>query len=285
MNERTAVITGAAGGLGQAIARHLLAAGFRIIPVTRDQHSAQTALRNLLPHDRLTTAPAFSADLLDLDGIHALADRLHSTVDRIDVLVNNAGAAFAAYGETSAGAERTHAVNHLAPFLLTHLLLDRKLLGSDARIINISTDLIRRGRVSDDDPDVLGTSWRDRYRQTTVYATSKLISMLATFELATRLPPGMSAYSASPGIVRTSFTAKAGGVMRLTSAVASLLAAPPSKAAQTPVSLATTVPAPTPNGGYFARSTATPPAGIARNAHLAAEIYRRTAEALAITVR
>lgn len=280
MRTRTAVVTGAAGGLGRATARHLLDAGFTVVAVTRDARSAEATLRDLRTGGR--TLHALHADLVRRDDVTALAGRLRDTVDGVDVLINNAGAAFPAYAETTDGAERTHALNHLAPFHLTHLLLAGGLLTPDARVIAVSSDLATRGRLDPGDPDVVGTSWRDRFSQLTVYGTAKLAGLLATAALATRLPAGMHAYSANPGVVRTGFHAKAGGLLKVVSAVGGMFAAPPEKAAATPVRLATAVAPPEPNGGFFVKGAAATPPEPARDPALAAEVYERTARVLGL---
>ncbi|MGW4941869.1 SDR family NAD(P)-dependent oxidoreductase [Actinoplanes sp. NPDC004185] len=282
MTTRTAVVTGAAGGLGRATARYLLAAEFDIIAVTRDADSALAVRQALAPDAHGRTVHALHADLTDRDDVRTLAARLRESVEHVDVLINNAGAAFPRYAETADGVERTHALNHLAPFQLTHLLLADGLFAADARIITISSDLVTRGRLDADDPDVTGVSWRDQFSQLAVYGTAKLAGVLATVALADRLPAGLAAYSANPGVIRTGFNAKSGGLLKAVSAVAGLLAQTPDKAARTPVLLATATTPPAPNGGFFAkRASATPPPP-ARDAELAAAVYERTARVLGI---
>ena len=278
---RTAVITGAAGGLGMAVARQLLAAGVRVVVLTRDEASARTAT------DALRQAPggdlvagSHHGSLLVRDDVRALAEELTARGEPIDVLVNNAGAAFPAYAETPDGGERTHVVNHHAPFLLTHLLLAQGVLAPGARIVNVSSDLEKRGKLDRDTPDVLGTSWRDRFGQMPVYGTAKLLSLLATSELARRLPEGMSAYSASPGVVRTGFNSNAGGLLKAFGKVAGLFSSTPDEGARTPVYLATSTYPPGPSGGFFAKAAPATPSDLARDTALAAEVYRRTAEEL-----
>ncbi|WP_413756156.1 SDR family NAD(P)-dependent oxidoreductase [Streptomyces sp. MMBL 11-3] len=283
MNTPIAVVTGAAGGLGQATARQLLAAGFDVVAVTRDAASARETLRILEAPARGRTVHALHADLVDRADVRALAGRLRESVGRVDVLVNNAGAAFAHYAETADGTERTHALNHLAPFHLTHLLLADGLFAPGARIVNISSDLVTRGRVDAGDPDVTGLSWRERFSQITVYGTAKLTGLLATTALAARLPAGMHAYSASPGVVRTGFHHKSGGLLKAAAAVGSLFAQTPQKAARTPVLLATAPAAPAPNGGFFAKGAPATAPAPARDAALAAEVYERTARTLGLT--
>ncbi|MCS7483032.1 SDR family NAD(P)-dependent oxidoreductase [Umezawaea endophytica] len=280
---RTAVITGAAGGLGTAVARQLLGAGVRVVVLTRDAASARTATEGLrrVPGGELL-AGSHHGSLLVRDDVRALAEELAARGEPVDVLVNNAGAAFPGYAETPDGAERTHAVNHHAPFLLTHLLLSQGVLAPGARIVNVSSDLEKRGRLDREHLDVLGTSWRDRFGQMPVYGTAKLLNVLATAELARRLPEGMSAYSASPGVVRTGFTSNAGGGMKAFGKLAGLFSSTPDEGARTPVHLAVSTSPPRPNGGYFAKAAPATPSEQARDAVLAAKVYRRTAEEVGV---
>ncbi|MFG1609529.1 SDR family NAD(P)-dependent oxidoreductase [Actinoplanes sp. NPDC049265] len=283
MHTRTAVITGAAGGLGRELARQLLGAGFEVIAVTRDPRSAEAVQQSLKAAAPGRTVRALHADLVDRADVGTLASRLRDVAGRVDVLINNAGAAFASYAETTDGVERAHALNHLAPFQLTHLLLADGLLAPDARVINISTDLIGRGRLDSADPDVTGVSWRDHYSQMTVYGTAKLASLLATTELAARMPVGITAYSATPGVIRSSFHTKAGGMLKLASSVGGLFAQTPEKAARTPMLIASAAKAPAPNGGFFAKGAAATPPRTAQDRALAARVYERTASILALT--
>nr|WP_221374043.1 SDR family NAD(P)-dependent oxidoreductase [Actinoplanes polyasparticus] len=262
---KTAVVTGAAGGLGRALVTQLVDAGFEVVAVTRRETTAYGV-------------HALHADLLVRDEIDALSARVRDTVPHVDVLINNAGAAFPHYAETPDGAERTHALNHLAPFQLTHRLLANGSLAPGARIITIASDLISRGRLDAGHPDVTGTSWRTNFSQLTVYGTAKLAAVLATSALADRLPEGMTTYSANPGVIRTGFNAKAGGLLRLVSAVANLFAAAPEKAARTPVRLATAATRPGPSG-----SLVSPGKSVDVNFALADEVYEHTARALGLT--
>lgn len=276
MSKRTVVVTGAAGGLGRAMARQLLAEGFDVVAVARDERSAAATRAALGDHDGLRTA---HADLVDRAAVRALASELTGTVH---VLINNAGAAFPRYAETADGAERTHALNHLAPFHLTHLLLAEGRFAADARIVTISSNMVTRGRVDPAAPDVTGVSWRDRFSQLTVYGTAKLHSLLATTALAARLPAGMSAYSANPGVIRSGFNASAGGLLGALAPISGLFLPRPETAAVTPLALVTAASPPQPNGGYFAKGRPAAPPASAGDAALTAAVYERTAEVLGI---
>ncbi|MGW7600492.1 SDR family NAD(P)-dependent oxidoreductase [Streptomyces antimycoticus] len=286
MSSTTTVITGGASGLGLVTAHHLVKAGHSVILVGRDAARTQAAadhVRTLSPVGDDTPAPrTYAADLGQWSQVRGLAAKLAADAVSVDVLVNNAGAAFPRYEQTVDGIERTYAINHHAPFLLTHALFAEGALAPEARIINLSTFVEKRGRLDDTDPDVAGTSWHSRfYNQINVYATSKLLSLLATREIARRLPDGMSIYNANPGMVKgTAINSNAGGLMRLTAPLFRPFATTPDEGVQTPVWLATASPAPQPNGGFFSRSQPDTPSPLAQDDDLARIVYDKTAALL-----
>ncbi|MGP4048463.1 SDR family NAD(P)-dependent oxidoreductase [Streptomyces sp. 2A115] len=281
MGIKTAVITGGAGGLGLVTARRLLQEGLDVVLVGRDEARTAAAAKSLRAHGRNDAgAPrTYTADLSQWGQVRVLAAKLTADAVRVDVLVNNAGAAFPRYGQTEDGVERAHAVNHHAPFLLTHALLAAGAFTADARIVNLSTFVEKRGRLDPADPDVSGTSWRDRfYSQLHVYGTSKLLSLLATSELARRLPDGIQIYSANPGMVKgTGMSTNAGGLMRLTAPLFRPFSITPDEGVQTVLWLATASPAPRPAGGFFSDSRPATPSQLAQDAALARAVYVRTA--------
>ncbi|MFF3243783.1 SDR family NAD(P)-dependent oxidoreductase [Streptomyces sp. NPDC002870] len=290
MSPRTIVITGGAGGLGLVAARHLVQAGTNVVLAGRDAvrtAAAADGLRDLAPAGTDAVPPrVYAADLSQWAQVRDLAAKLADDGVRVDVLVNNAGAVFPRYGQTPDGVERTYAVNHHAPFLLTHALLAAGAFTADARIINLSTFVEKRGRLDATDPDVSGTSWRHRfYSQLHVYGTSKLLGLLATTELARRLPDGLRIYSANPGMVKnTGINTNAGGLMRLTAPLFRPFSITPDQGVQTTLWLATASPAPQPSGGFFTKSQPTTPSRLAQDTALARTVYERTASLLGIEV-
>ncbi|MFC4334329.1 SDR family NAD(P)-dependent oxidoreductase [Salininema proteolyticum] len=281
MNGTTTVITGGASGLGLAMAHQLAEAGHRIVLIGRDPTRTREAAERLHTSAPVTT---YSCDLEQRSQVRALAAELAAGSHPVDNLINNAGAAFPRYERTTDGAERTYALNHHAPFLLTHALLATGTLTPQARIINMSSFVEKRGKLDPADPDVDGTSWSNRfYHQINVYATSKLLGLLATRALAHRLPHGMSAYNANPGMVKgTAMNRNAGGVMRLTAPLLRPFATTPDQGVQTPVQLATAPTPPQPSGGFFTKSNPDTPSLQARNDTLAATVYTKTAALLDI---
>jgi len=196
MDRRTVVITGASDGIGAAAARQLAASGESVVLAGRS--AAKTAVAAGIG------APYHVADYAELGQVRRLAGELAAAYPRIDVLANNAGGIMGAREETVDGFERTLQVNHLAPFLLTGLLMPT-LIASSARVIQTASIAAQRfGRLDLDD---LGN--RRRYSPNTAYGDAKLANILFTRELHRRYAPqGISAVAFHPGVVATSFASE-----------------------------------------------------------------------------
>ncbi|WP_399896408.1 SDR family NAD(P)-dependent oxidoreductase [Streptomyces sp. BBFR51] len=285
---RTAVVTGGAGGLGLVTARHLVEEGMDVVLVGRDRARTAAAVEAVYGPARrgAPTAPGrvYTADLSRWSQVRHLASELAADGVRVDVLINNAGAAYPRYEQTPDGVERTHAINHVAPFLLTHTLLAAGAFAEHARIVNIASSVARRGGLDPREPDVTGTSRGGRrYSQLHVYGTSKLVGLLATMELARRLPVGMRAYNADPGMVKNGFNTNSGGLMRLTGPLFRPFAITPDEGVRPACSLATARTAPEPNGGYFTGAgPVAPPSRLSREPALARGVYEATASLLGV---
>ncbi|MFS0911222.1 SDR family NAD(P)-dependent oxidoreductase [Microbacterium sp. 179-I 3D2 NHS] len=203
---RTVVITGASDGIGAAAARQLAGSGHRLLLVGRSVEKTAAIARE-------TGAEHFTADFARLDEVRALATRIAETVgdQGIDVLANNAGGIFGDRTPTADGFEKTIQVNHLAPFLLTNLLLPQ-LLQADAAVVNTSSVGHRLfGRIDVDDLDN-----RRRYSANKAYGDAKLANILFTKSLHAKFhAQGLSAVAFHPGVVRTNFAAETSSVMRL----------------------------------------------------------------------
>ncbi|MCR6688742.1 SDR family NAD(P)-dependent oxidoreductase [Cellulomonas sp.] len=197
MTARTVVLTGASDGVGAAAARLLAAAGERVVLVGRSPAKTRALADEL-------GAPAHVADFAELAQVRRLADELREAYPRIDVLANNAGGIMGARHVTADGFEATFQVNHLAPFLLTHLLLPR-LLESHAVVVQTSSVAARRfGHLDLDD-----LQNERRYTPNAAYGDAKLANILFTAELQRRHggPDGLAAVAFHPGMIATSFAA------------------------------------------------------------------------------
>ena len=203
MSERTIVITGASDGIGAAAARALSQTGDRVVIVGRSPQKT-AAIAAELGADHLV------ADFTRLTEVRALAADLLQRYPRIDVLANNAGGIMGARELTVDGHEKTIQVNHLAPFLLTTLLMDR-LAESRASVINTSSAANRFGHLNLDD---LGNE--RKYSPNKAYGDAKLANILFTRELHRRYSGrGIVTAAFHPGVVATSFSTGSTSIMRL----------------------------------------------------------------------
>jgi NAD(P)-dependent dehydrogenase (short-subunit alcohol dehydrogenase family) len=212
----------------------------------------------------------YAADLSRMDEVRDLAGQLRKTFPRIDVLANNAGAMFSTRRTTPDGFEQTFALNHLSPFLLTTLLVDRLAGGL---VVTTSRDAHRGGRLDLTDLQVE----RDRFLAFSVYGTSKLCNVLFTRELQRRHPE-LTAVRFHPGVIRTGFGKNDGLLMRMSLTLLGPFLKSPEAGAQTLVRLASAPPDPRLGGCYLEKGRPVEPSTQARDDTLAALLWDRSAE-------
>lgn len=195
---RSALVTGASSGLGKAVARALAAGGDRVLLHARSAERGEAVRRELIASTGSPAIELLVADLAPQAEVRRLAAQVSERTERLDLLVNNAGTAFREPGLTVDGVERTLAVNHLAPFLLTNLLLPRLRAAAPARIVNVGTRI-------DTAMDFADLNFaRRRYRMMAAYAQSKLGNIHFTRALARRLAgSGVSVNCVFPGVFRS----------------------------------------------------------------------------------
>ncbi|WP_426766225.1 SDR family NAD(P)-dependent oxidoreductase [Pseudarthrobacter sp. 1G09] len=195
MTQRTIVITGASDGIGAAAARTLAKGGDRVVVVGRSAEKTRALAKEI-------DADYFVTDFADLAQVRTLAAQLKSDYPRIDVLANNAGGIMGKRTLTVDGNEATFQVNHLAPFLLTTLLMDT-LAASDAKVINTSSAANGFGKL-----DLFDLAAEHSYSVNRAYGTGKLANILFTSELHRRFHErGITTAAFHPGVVRTNFAA------------------------------------------------------------------------------
>jgi NAD(P)-dependent dehydrogenase (short-subunit alcohol dehydrogenase family) len=181
MSGKTVLITGATSGLGLATALLLAEQGAEVVMVGRDR-TRGNFMRAEIAKCAAGSAPIlFLADLSSQSEIHRLAEKLHRSFSRIDVLINNAAAMFADREVTPEGLEKTFAINHLAPFILTHLVLGLISAAPAGRILTASSEF-HSGTL-----DFSNLQGERRYNWLGAYKRSKLCNILFTYELARRL--------------------------------------------------------------------------------------------------
>jgi NAD(P)-dependent dehydrogenase (short-subunit alcohol dehydrogenase family) len=231
------VLTGASSGLGAIAARQLATDGWNVAVVGRNPERTNSVADAI-------GGTAFLADYDRLDDVRALAAALLERYPRIDVLANNAGGLVGRRGTTADGNERTFQHNHLAPFLLTNLLLQR-LTASNARVIGTASTANSMGHVNLDDLNSRHSLYLGGWR---AYGTSKLETILFMRELAVRTD--LTSYSFHPGFVTTSFASDSAGGRFLMRLSRSSQVSPEAGAAPL-VHLAETETLDVPNGTYF----------------------------------
>ncbi|MFJ6028423.1 SDR family NAD(P)-dependent oxidoreductase [Pseudarthrobacter sp. NPDC092424] len=202
MPQRTIVITGASDGIGAAAARTLARAGERVVVVGRSAEKTRALAKEL-------DSDYFVADFAELAQVRDLAARLKSDYPRIDVLANNAGGIMGTHALTVDGNESTFQINHLAPFLLTTLLMDT-LIASDAKVINTASMANGFGKL-----DLFDLNSEHSYSTNRAYGTAKLANILFTSELHRRFhAQGITTAAFHPGVVRTNFAAESSSWFR-----------------------------------------------------------------------
>lgn len=208
MHGKVCVVTGATNGIGKVTALELAKLGATVVVVGRSADKTAAVVEELKAASSGDVRSAL-ADLSVQAQVRALAETLLRDYDRIDVLVNNAGGFFNKRVETEDGIELTFALNHLSYFLLTMLLVDRLRASAPARVVNVSSDAHRTGRINFDDLE-----GRKRYVGFGAYAQSKLANILFSNALARRLEgTGVTSNALHPGAVATGFGRNNGGLL------------------------------------------------------------------------
>jgi retinol dehydrogenase-14 len=211
MAGKTVLITGGTSGIGKASAVALAAMGASVVIVGRNQERGEAALQEIKAQGHSDSVELILADLSVQAEVRRLAGEFLERHDRLDVLANNAGLVQSRRTETSDGIETTLAINHLAPFLLTNLLLDRLKESAPSRIITVSSDAHRFGKI-----DFGDLQSRHKYRGFPVYGMTKLANIMFTYELAERLRgSGVTANCLHPGSVGTNFGQNNSGPLAL----------------------------------------------------------------------
>src|SRR5271167_729693 len=270
--ERTAVVTGASSGIGLYTAVGLARAGMRVVMAGRDRARTEAACRFVTERSGSGRVVTALADFSSLVQVRRLADEILAGNSRLDVLVNNAGLMSPKYRFSFDGFELTFAVNHLAPFLLTNLLLGRLKASAPARIVTVASEAHRGHRLNLNQlaqPHDWGTL--------RAYGRSKLCNILFTRELAARLDgSGVVANCLHPGVVATAIGER-GGLTELVWRLMKPFLTTPEKGAETSLFLAT-VADPTPfHGGYVIGKSLARPDPAALDRGLAQRLWEESA--------
>ncbi|MET0933968.1 MAG: SDR family NAD(P)-dependent oxidoreductase [Mycetocola sp.] len=282
MAGKTVLITGGTGGIGKATGIGLASLGARIGIVGRDATRAEAAAADIRAESGNPAVDVFAADMSSQADVRRLATQVLAAYPRLDVLVNNVGGYWGHRHTTVDGLEHTFAVNHLAPFLLTNLLLDRLKASSPARVVTVSSGAQALGRIDFD--DLQGE--RD-YSGQRAYNQSKLANVLFTYELARRLAgTGVTATVLHPGVTRTNFGAEdqAKWFATMTKLGRPFLKSP-AKGASTSIYLASSPDVDGVTGRYFANRRAKKSNKASYDTEAAARLWRVSADLVGLPPR
>jgi len=253
MDGKTALITGATSGIGQATAMGLARLGARVVLVARDAEKGRRTAAEITERTGNHQVDVLLADLSSQASVRQLAEEVIGRYPRLDVLVNNAGIILGTRRTTIDGLEYTFAVNHLAPFLLTNLLLDTLKASAPSRIVIVSSEAQRMGRLNFE--DLQGEA---HYSGQAAYNQSKLANIMFCYALARRLEgTGVTATVAHPGLVRTNFGQEnPTRTVRVLIALFKRFMKTPEQGAVTPIHLASSPEVEGATGRYFVNKRA-----------------------------
>lgn len=257
MQNKVVIVTGATNGIGEIAARELARMGATVVIVGRSAERCQNTVNMIKSVTGNQNVEFIAADLSSLAGIRKTAETFLATHDRLDVLLNNAGAVFESRQVSVDGIEMSMALNHLNYFLLTDLLLDvlKKTAQQygEARIVNTASDAHMGNKLNFDD-----LQHQKSYSRFGVYGESKLMNVMYTYELARRLESTkVTANVLHPGFVATGFGHNNGTMFKMVIGLLQRLAAlTPEQGTQTSLYVATSPELKGVNGKYFDKSKA-----------------------------
>jgi retinol dehydrogenase-14 len=279
MAGRTVLVTGGSGGIGRATALGLAIMGAQLAISGRDRERTESAAREIRAAGG-GEVDVVVADLSSQSEVRRLADEVRQSLSRIDVVVNNVGGYWHTRHVTADGLERTFALNHLAPFLLTNLLLERLKQSAPARVVTVSSSAHRSGRIDFDD-----LQGERSYSGARAYSQSKLANLLFTYELASRLQgTSVTANALHPGVVRTAFGAEdASTVQRLFTPFVRPFLKSPAEGAATSIHLASAPDLEQVTGRYFANSKPKTSSKRSYDKAAAARLWQLSADLVGLT--
>jgi len=274
MAGKVCLVTGATSGIGEETALGLARLGATVVVAGRNAERCAATVDRIGRQTGNSSVEYLLADLSSQKEVHALAADFKSRHDRLDVLVNNAGAIVLSRRESVDGLELTFALNHLGYFVLTDLLLDVLVSSAPARIVNVSSSSHRRTQINFDD-----LQKQRRYTGFRAYAQSKLANVLFTYELARRLEgTGVTANALHPGLVATNFLTNNGRLGHFLAFFMRIRGISSAKGARTSIYLASSDEVESVSGLYFEKEKAVRSAPASYDQAAAARLWKISAE-------
>lgn len=249
MNGNVVMVTGANSGIGKVTALELARMGATLVMVCRSRSKGEAARDEIVAQTGNDNVELILADFAALESVRRAAQEFRERHDRLDVLVNNAGLYLGERLLSQDGYEMTFAVNHLAPFLLTNLLLETLKASAPARVVTVSSAAHTGGHIRFEDLNA-----ERGFRGFKAYGDSKLANILFSNELARRLEgSGVTSNSLHPGAVATNFASGNGGLLGMVFGLLRPFFLSPEQGAQTSIYLASSPEVAGVTGKYFAR--------------------------------
>jgi NAD(P)-dependent dehydrogenase (short-subunit alcohol dehydrogenase family) len=283
MQGKVCIVTGANSGIGKATSLGLAKMGATVVMVCRERTKGEEAQNEIKTKSGNDAIDLLLADLSSQDSIRQLVENFLQHYTQLHVLVNNAGGVNLSRRVTVDGFEMTFAVNYLAPFLLTNLLLDKLKASAPARIVNVSSESHESAYIKMDDLQL-----EKKYRLMRAYGQSKLALVLFTYELARRLQgTGVTANCLHPGFVATNIGQS--GVGRVGRSIVKLifssLGISPEEGAKTSIYLASSPDIEGVTGKYFVKSIPVRSAPISYDESLQRQLWEESAKLVNLPVK
>ena len=283
MQGKVCIVTGANSGIGKATSLGLAKMGATVVMVCRERTKGEEAQNEIKTKSGNDAIDLLLADLSSQDSIRQLVENFQQHYTQLHVLINNAGGVNLSRRVTVDGFEMTFAVNYLAPFLLTNLLLDKLKASAPARIVNVSSESHESAYIKMDDLQL-----EKKYRLMRAYGQSKLALVLFTYELARRLQgTGVTANCLHPGFVATNIGQS--GVGRVGRSIVKLifssLGISPEEGAKTSIYLASSPDIEGVTGKYFVKSIPVRSAPISYDESLQRQLWEESAKLVNLPVK
>ncbi len=275
MQGKVCMVTGATSGIGKATALGLAQMGATVVMVSRDRARGEAAQSEIKTKSGKNAVDLLIADLSSQQSIRQLAENFKRNYTQLHVLINNAGVFMLTRRETVDGLEMTFAVDYLAPFLLTNLLLDVLKASAPARIVNVSSESHEAGYIKMDDLQA-----KKGYRPMRVYGQAKLALVLFTYELARRLQgTGVTANCLHPGFVATNFAQRdLWPIARTAAKLVLFFGISPEEGAKTSIYLASSPDVEGITGKYFVKSIPKRSTSISYDESLQQQLWEESAK-------
>ncbi len=279
MKDKVVIVTGSNSGIGRETALALAEMGATVVAVVRNRELGEQACEAIMAETGNELVDMMLCDLSSMSTIREFAREFKNKYNRLDVLINNAGAVFSKRDVTTEGFERTLAVNYLAPFLLTHELLPLLKTSAPARVINLSSGLARRAELNLDDLQT-----ESGYKSRKVYGKVKLMVEMFTYELARQLEnTGVSVNVVHPGFVATNLGRSSGSLSsRIMFGMMKPFQLSPKEGAETSVYVATSSELDGITGKCFTKNQETKTSEVSYDVNLQKQLWDATVSLLGL---